>query len=70
VIYQLDRREVLRARAVLMLQAVEDIQRELAELEGKDVSPGQAAERPAGDRRRGLSAPLHLRRQAPPAVGR
>ena len=24
----------------------------------------------AGDRRRGLSAPLHLRRQAPPADGR
>jgi hypothetical protein len=41
VTYQLDRREVLRARAVLMLQAVEDIQRELAELEGKGVSPGK-----------------------------
>jgi hypothetical protein len=41
VTYQLDRREVVRARAVLMLQAVEDIQRELAELEGKGVSPGK-----------------------------
>lgn len=41
MIYQLDRREVLRARAVLMLQAVEDIQRELAELEGKSFAQGK-----------------------------
>ena len=39
--HQLNRREVLRARAVLMLQAAEEIQRELAEREGKSVSPGK-----------------------------
>jgi hypothetical protein len=40
VTYQPDRREVLRARVVL-IQAVEDIQRELAELEGKSFAQGK-----------------------------
>jgi hypothetical protein len=39
VTYQPDRREV-RARVVL-IQAVEDIQRELAELEGKSSAQGK-----------------------------